>query len=86
MNKIISKDDGTFRTRIEVAINIAYEAIKDESVFGTYRLPDGGWQTIMLFDNIFEAWNKLTFHAQGRGILISDNGKILEENDGNKQK
>lgn len=54
-------------------------AAKSPSVYGTYKLPDGKWQSIALFESATEACETLGFHAQGRGYLISENRSIINE-------
>ena len=40
------------------------------SVYGTYQLPDGSWQTVAEFATKCEAEETLSFHAQGRDWKI----------------
>lgn len=69
--------EDTIRSRSSLIAEAVKAYLDEQTVFGTYRLADGKWQTIALFGNVFEAWDKLMFHAQGRGILISDDAKSL---------
>lgn len=52
---------------------------KSPSVYGTYKLPDGKWQSIAFFESAAEACETMSFHAQGRGYIISENRIMLRE-------
>ena len=36
------------------------------TIYATYQLPSGGWQTAATFDSREEAEEAMKFHAQGR--------------------
>lgn len=82
--ELVKKLDKIANENIRSRSSLIAEAVRayfaEQTVFGSYRLPDGNWQTVAIWSNIFEAWDALIFQANGRGFVISDSAENIEKN------